>query len=141
MAFKSGAVSWFALDNAAGTLTVIQPYLDDTTVPQTSETLEVTAFGTVSKAFITGLTDGDTISISGPYDVTIHSHLTGLKAAQAAGTTSHSFMWGPGGSVSAQAKVNGECLLASYELSSGVAGRVEWSASLQVTGSVTNGTF
>lgn len=141
MAFKSGASSWFALDNAAGSLTVIQPYLDDTTVPQTAETLEVTAFGTTAKAFITGLTDGDTIAISGPYDATIHTQLTGLKAAQAAGTTSHSFMWGPGGSVAAQAKVNGECLLASYELSSGVAGRVEWSASLQVTGAVTNGVF
>lgn len=141
MAFKPGYLGWFALDTAAGSLTNIQPYLDDLSAPQTVETLEVTAFGTTSKAFITGLSDGDTISISGPYDVAIHTHLTGLKAAQAAGTASHSFMWGPGGSVSAQAKISGEVLLASYELSNGVAGRAEWSASLQVTGAITNATF
>lgn len=141
MAFKAGTVSWFGLDNAAGSVTNLQPYIDDLKLPQTTQQLEVSTFGTAAKAFVPGLTNGDTISISGPYDVTVHSHLTGLKAAQEAGTASHSFLWGPGGSVSAQAKVLGECLLASYELSSGVGGRVEYSASLQVTGAVTNGTF
>lgn len=141
MAFKPGYLGWFALDTAAGSLTNIQPYVDDVAVPQSVESLDVSALGTSSKSFIVGLSDGDTISIGGPYDVAIHTHLTGLKAAQAAGTASHSFMWGPGGSVASQAKINGECLLASYELSSGVGGRAEWSASLQVTGAVTNGTF
>lgn len=141
MAFKAGYRGWFALDTAAGSLTNIQPYLDDVGAPQTVDTLDVTAFGTAAKASIVGLSDGDTISIKGPYDVAIHTHLTGLKAAQAAGTASHSFMWGPGGSVASEAKVSGEVLLASYELSSGVAGRAEWSASLQVTGAVTNATF
>ncbi len=41
---------WFALDTAAGSLTNIQPYIDDVGVPQTVETLEVTALGTSSKA-------------------------------------------------------------------------------------------
>lgn len=141
MAFKPGYLGWFALDTAAGSLTNIQPYIDDVGVPQTVETLEVTALGTSSKAFITGLSDGDTISLRGPYDVAIHTHLTGLKAAQAAGTASHTFNWGPGGSVASQAKISGECLLASYELSSGVGGRAEWTASLQVTGAVTNATW
>lgn len=141
MAFKPGYLGWFALDTAAGSLTNIQPYLDDVGAPQSVDSLDVTAFGTQSKAFIVGLSDGDTIAIKGPYDVAIHTHLTGLKAAQAAGTTSHSFMWGPGGSVASQAKINGEVILASYELTSGVAGRAEWAASLQVTGAVTNGTF
>lgn len=141
MAFKPGKNSWFALDNAAGSVTNLQPYIDNTTVPQTVDMHEVSVMGTTAKAFINGLSDGDTISISGPYDATIHTHLTALKAAQAAGTASHSFIWGPGGSVASEAKVNGECLLASYELSSGVGGRVEWSASLQVTGAVTNGTW
>jgi hypothetical protein len=141
MAYKPGKNSWFGLDNAAGSIVNISPYVDDTTVPQTVEMLEVTAFGTNAKTFIPGLSDGDTISLKGPYDATIHTQLTGLKAAQAAGTASHSFIWGPGGSVASEAKVNAECLLATYELSSGVGGRVEYSASLQVTGAVTNGTW
>lgn len=141
MAFKPGYLGWFALDTAAGSLTNIQPYVDDVTSPQSVDMLDVSALGTSSKASIAGLSDGDKIAIKGPYDVTIHTQLTGLKAAQAAGTASHTFMWGPGGSVVAQAKVTGECLLESYELSSGVDGRAEWKASLQVTGAVTNGTF
>lgn len=141
MAFKPGYLGWFALDTAAGSLTNIQPYVDDVGAPQSVDQLDVTALGTSSKAFIVGLSDGDTITVGGPYDVAIHTHLTGLKAAQAAGTASHSFLWGPGGSVAAQAKISGEVLLASYELSSGVGGRAEWTASLQVTGAVTNSVF
>lgn len=141
MAFKAGTASKLYLDSAAGSLVDLSPYIDDTTVPQTTEMLDVSAFGTGAKAFIPGLTNGDTIAIKGPYDVAIHSHLVALKAAQEAGTASHTFLWGPGGSIAAQARVTGESLLASYELSSGVGGRVEWSASLQITGAVTNGTF
>lgn len=141
MAFKAGTVAWFGLDNAAGSVTNLQPYIDDLKVPQTTQQIDVSTFGTAAKAFIPGLTNGDTFTFKGPYDVTVHSHLTGLKAAQEAGTASHSFVWGPGGSVASQAKVSGECLLVAYELSAGVGGRAEYSATVQVTGAVTNGTF
>ena len=141
MAFKPGKNSWFGLDTAAGSIANIQPYLDTLSAPQNVDMLDVSALGTAAKAFIAGLSDGDTISMSGPYDVAIWTHLTALKAAQAAGTASHSFMFGPGGSVASEAKMNGECLLASLEISTSASGRVEWSASLQVTGAVTNGTF
>jgi len=141
MAFKPGYIGHFSLDNAAGSLTNLSSYIDNVDVPQNVDMLETSVFGTASKQFINGMQDGQTISISGPYDVTLHTHLTALKAAQAAGTASHSFQWGPGGSVASQAKVTGEVLLASYQLSSGVGGRAEYSASLQITGAVTNGTF
>lgn len=138
MAFRPGHTAWFALDNASGSLTVLQAYIDNTSAPQTVNSLDVSTFGTAAKSFIVGQSDGDTITISGPYDPTLHTHLTGLKAAQAAGTASHSFMWGPGGSVSGQAKISGECLFAGYTPSAAVDGRTEWTASLQVTGAVTN---
>lgn len=141
MAFKAGTATYFALDNAAGSLTNIQPYTDSVSLPQAVQTLDVTAFGTGSQAFIPGLQDGQSIDVSGPYDVTLHTHLTGVKAAQAAGTASFTFEFGPGGSVASQAKVTGECLLSNYSLSSSVSGRVEWSASLQITGAVTNSTY
>lgn len=141
MAFKPGYIASLFLDNAAGTLTNLSPYIDSTDFPQNVDTVEVSAFGTQAKAYIGGLSDGDTVSFSGPYDVTLHTHITAVKAAQAAGTASFSYQWGPGGSVSGQAKVTGECLLAGYSLSSGVGGRAEYTCSLQVTGAVTNGTF
>jgi hypothetical protein len=141
MAFKAGHTSWFALDNVAATLTNLTQYIDNTSVPQTVEQLDVSVFGTAAKAFIPGLTDGDTITVSGPYDVTMHTHITALKAAHAAGSSTSTYTWGPGGSVASQAKISGECWVASYEVSSGVGGRVEYSATLQVTGSVTNATW
>lgn len=141
MAFKAGKDAWIGLDTAAGSLTNIQPYVDNVDHGQTVEQLEVSVLGTSSKAFIPGLTDGDTITIAGPYDVTLYSQLTGLKAAQAAGSSTCTYTYGPGGSVSGQAKVSCETYVASVGLSSGVGGRSEISASLQVTGAVTNGTW
>lgn len=141
MAFKPGKDSWFALDNVAGSLTVLSPYIDTVDVPQNVEMLDVSTIGTTPKAFIPGLTDGDTIGISGPYDVTIYTHMTALKAAQAAGSSTSTYTYGPGGSVASQAKQSAEVYVASIGVSSGVGGRAEWSASLQVTGAVTNTTW
>lgn len=141
MAFKAGTASAFYLGNAAAALQLLSPYIDTTSVPQTVAMLETSTFGTAAKTFITGLTDGDTISIGGPYDVAVHTHMTGLKAAQSAGSAAAAYIWGPGGSVASQARSAGSAFIASYSLSSGVSGRVEWTADLQVTGAVTNGTF
>ncbi len=141
MAFKAGTASAWFLCNAAAAVQNLSPYTDNLSVPQTVQQLEVSAFGTAAKAFITGLTDGDTITASGPYDVTIHTQITALKAAQAAGSAAAGFFWGPGGSVAAQARVGGSGFVASYQLTSTTGGRVEYTYSLQVSGAVTNGTF
>lgn len=141
MAFKAGKDSWFALDNVAGSLTVLSPYIDTVDVPQNVEMLEVSTIGTTPKAFIPGLTDGDTISISGPYDVTVYTHLTAIKAAQAAGSSTCTYTYGPGGSVASQAKQSAETYVMSVNVSSGVGGRAEWAATLQVTGAVVNSTW
>ena len=141
MAFRAGTTSAFFLANIAATAQNLSPYIDNVSVPNTVQQLEVSAFGTAAKAFIPGLTDGDTISISGPYDVAIHTHLANLKAGQNAGSAAAGFFWGPGGSVASQARIGGSVYLASYQLSSTVGGRVEYSASLQVTGATSLGTF
>ncbi len=141
MAFRAGTVSKFYLNNIAASPVDLSPYIDNVDYPQTVEMIDVSVFGTAAKAFLNGLTDGDTISFSGPYDATVHTQLTALKAGQSAGSAAAAFIWGPGGSVASQARSAGSAFLASYAVSSGVGGRVEYSASLQVTGAVTNGTF
>lgn len=140
MAFKAGYLGDFRLDNAAGTLTQISPYIDNVSNSQTQESLDVSALGTAFKAYISGMRDGN-FSISGPYDVTIWTHLTALAAAYAAGTASSTFQWGPGGSVAGQAKTTGECIVTDITHNGAVTGRAEWSATLQITGAVTNSTF
>ena len=141
MAFKAGTVAYTLMDgvNAAGTN--ISSYVDSFGWPQSVETVEVSAFGTAAKANIVGLTDGDTVSVSGPYDKTIYTHFTALKAAQSAGSSTATITWGPGGSVASEAKVSAECWVSNVSLDAQVGGRVEYSASLQITGAVTASTF
>jgi len=141
MAFKAGTTTFVMLGNTAGALTNLSPYIDNFSHPQSVDVQEVSVFGTAAKAFINGLTDGDQISLSGPYDVAVYTHLTALKAAQSAGSGAAPFLWGPGGSVASQAKASGSCYVNQISFSSGVGGRVEYSASLQVTGAVANSTF
>ena len=141
MAFKAGTATYVNLDGVNGSGTNVSPYTDNFQWPQSVETMDVSVFGTAAKGFINGLTDGDTLTLSGPYDVAMHSLLTGIKAAQSAGSSTSTVLYGPGGSVSGQARVTAEVWLSSYQLSSGVGGRAEFSCSLQVTGAVTNGTF
>jgi catalase (peroxidase I) len=84
MAFRAGTTTFIALDGVNGAGTNVSRFADSFDWPQSVETQEVSAFGTAAKAFINGLTDGDTVSISGPYDAAIFSLLTGVKAAQSA---------------------------------------------------------
>lgn len=137
MAFRAGTTTAFYLANAAQTLQNLSPYSDNISLPQSVEQLEVSAFGTAAKAFIPGLQDGDTLSMSGPYDVVIHTQLT---AAKSAGSLL-GFIWGPQGSVASQPRIAGSVYVAQYSVSTAVGGRVEYSASLQVTGALANGTF
>lgn len=137
---KAGHVAWFALDSAAGSLVNLQQYLDNTSLAQNINAVDVSALGTQAKAFVVGLSDGQ-ITISGPYAAGLHTHIGSCLAAQAAGTASHSFLYGPGGSVASEAKISGECIVTGYTPSSQVGGRVEWTASLQVTGAISNVTW
>ena len=135
MAFKAGTTSAFYLGTA--TLTNVSPYADNLSLPQSTDQLETSTFGSASKAFIPGLNDGDTISVSGPYDVVIHSLVTGARSAGSL----LGYVFGPGGSVASQARSAGSVYVQQYSTSTTVGGRVEYSLSLQVTGAVTNGTF
>jgi hypothetical protein len=141
MAFKAGTVAYVAIDGVAGAPVNVSSYADNFTWPQTTQTLNVSAFGTAAQAFIPGLTDGDTISVSGPLDVALGTFLAGLKGAQSAGSSTATVIWGPGGSVSGQLKIQAEAWVTQYNVTTSVTGRVEYSASLQVTGAVTNGTW
>ena len=141
MGFRAGTTAFVMLDGVNGAGTNVSRYADNFQWPQSVDTLDVSAFGTAAKAYINGLTDGDTVTISGPYDAPMFSLLTGVKAAQSAGSSTCTILWGPGGSVAAEARISAEAWVTQVSLSSSVGGRVELSASLQVTGAVTNTVF
>lgn len=141
MAFRAGTTSFILIDGVNGAGTNVSSYADSISWSQTTSTNEVSVFGTSAKAMITGLTDGDTVSMSGPYDKAMYSLLTGVKAAQAAGSSTCTIVWGPGGSVVGEAKVSAETWVTEVGLTAGVGDRVGMTASLQVTGAVTNSVF
>jgi len=138
MAFVHGKSAFFSLDDSGGTVRDLSTYLNDISMPRDIETAETTTFGVsgAAKTYIVGLTDA-TISISGLFDATADGYLAGVVG----GSASLSFVYGPSGSTAGLTKYSGECFLTSYEVSSSVGDAVQASASLQVTGAITRGTF
>lgn len=137
MAFVAAKGSVFKLDNAAGSLTDISAYVDSVSgISNSTDMLDTTVFGASSKSFMPGLRNGDTISVSGKWDATLNTQITGLLGL----ATSSTFEYSPAGTTGGSPKVSGECYVASYEVSSAVADLVTFSLSLQITGNVTHGT-
>ncbi len=139
MAFKPGKTAFAMIDSPAGTPVNISAYADNIQFPQAVDPLDVTTFGTLlARSFIPGLADGGQISVSGPLDVALGTLLAANKAAQMAGTASFTFIYGPGGSVAGQLRQDAEVLVTAFQATTTVAGRVEYSCSLQISGAVTN---
>jgi hypothetical protein len=137
MAFKAGTTAKLYIGNAAGALQDLSAFADNFSWPQSVAALDVTTFGNSAMQKIPGLTDGDTITVSGPLDITLHTQLGALKAAGSVTPIVVGLM----GSVATYPRSAGSLFVAQYTTSVGVGGRVEFSASLQVTGATTNGVF
>lgn len=136
MAFRAGTTSKLYISTAGGAVTDVSTYADSTSANMSANQLDVSVFGSQAQAFLNGQTNGD-ISIGGPLDVTMHTLVAGLWSA---GSTA-SFIYGPGGSVASQARLAGSLNVSSYGISTSASGRVEYSATLQITGAITAGTF
>jgi hypothetical protein len=79
--------------------------------------------------------------MGGPLDTALFTQLTGMKAAQLAGTLGFTLVYGPAGSVASAPKITAEVYVGDFELTTGVGGRAEFSASMQVDGAITNATW
>ena len=136
MAFRAGTTSKLYVSTAAGVVTDVSAYADSTSADLSANQLDVSVFGAQAQAYLNGQTNGN-ISIGGPLDVTMHTLVAGLYSA---GSTA-SFIYGPGGSVASQARLAGSLNVASYGISTSASGRVEYSATLQISGAISAGTF
>ena len=132
MSFRAGTTSKLYISTAAGVVTDVSGFADSTSADLSSNQLDVSVFGAQAQAYLNGQTNGN-ISIGGPLDVTMHTLVAGLYSA---GSTA-SFIYGPGGSVASQARLAGSLNVASYGISTSASGRVEYSATLQITGAIT----
>jgi len=141
MAFKAGKDAFFLLDSVAGSASNLTAYIDQVSLDQPVEALEVSVFGSNAKAYLPGLSDGGQVSFSGPLDVALGTFIAALKAGHAAGSASSTIDFSPAGSVSGLIRQQAEGFVTSYSVSSSVSGRVEYSATMQITGAVTNSTW
>ena len=136
MAFRAGTTAKLYISTAAGAVTDVSAYADSTSANQDANQLDVSVFGAQAKAFLNGQTSGQ-IDVSGPLDAPMHTLITGLYAAG----SSASWIYGPGGSVASQPRMAGSLNVASYNVNVSASGRLEYAASLQVTGAISNGVF
>ncbi len=132
--FGHGKNTLFKIDDSGGTLRDISPYLTDVDFPQSVKTAETTTFGASADTFVAG-TKNATISISGLFDPTVDGYLAGILGMT--GT----FEYGPQGSTTTNIKYTGECICTAYNVKGAVGGAVQATASFQVTGAITRGTY
>jgi len=137
MSFVHGSRSVFKLaDGPEGTLQEISQALNESGVDQSIDVEETSVFGEDAKQYVVGLEDG-TISLSGHFSTDSgHAYdvLKGIKREVVG------FEYLPEGDTAGDPKLSGDCILTSFQVSSSVNGKVDVSASLQVTGGVTEGT-
>ena len=136
MAFRAGTTAKLYITTAAGSVSDVSAYADSTGLDSSTTQLDVSVFGNAAQDYLNGQSTGQ-VSIGGPLDVTMHTILSGLKTA---GSTA-SFIYGPGGSVASQARLAGSVNVSDLAYSVSASGRTEYTASLQITGAITSGTF
>jgi hypothetical protein len=141
MAFFDSKVSKFLLDDTGSVQRDLSAYITEVRgLPGTRALNQVTALGDSGARFIPGLEDV-TIVLNGMFDDTATSGPDAVMGPLRSHTSAVDFEYGPEGSGSGDIKYSGTCWLVSYELRSRVGSLVEWSATLQVEGTVTRGSF
>lgn len=141
MSFNHGKDAVFSLDDSSGTLRAIKAYLNSVTgLPGARGLSEVTAFGDGGTKSIPGLAN-NTFSIAGHADFATATAIGQLLGGLRSTTATSSFEYGPEGGTTGKAKYSGECWMTDFEVAATVSDKVSVTASFQVDGTVTVGTY
>lgn len=131
------------ITDIGGTERDISTYLTSIDLSTPIDSVETTGFQQQDKTFLAGLRN-NTLRVQGHWSKDanmVDVVFSGLAGQGAAGTNVTTFIYGPGGSASGDVKYSGTCLLTNYSRSSPIGGVVTFSADVQVSGSMTRGTF
>lgn len=141
MARAKGKDAVFLIEDSAGsTLRDISIYVDSVDATNDIDMLDITTLGAEARAFDSGLTNC-TYTISGIWDDTASTGSRTVLRSLVGLETSVGFEYGPEGGSGGTVKESGECYVASYAESAPVGEMVRFTATIQVTGAVTIGTF
>lgn len=137
-----GHLSYFALEDSAGTtLRNLSPFITAVTFEQDNDQHDITTFGAEGHMFQVGLTNGK-ITLAGFWDKTaLVGTDTVLQSLVGYDVNTMTFNYGPEGNTTGKMKKSGECVLVNYTESDPVADMVTFTATLQISGSVSIGVF
>lgn len=132
---------YFAVEDSAGsTLRDLSADLNSVNVNRGNDVHDKTTYGQTGHRWAVGLTNG-TVTIAGFYSVTA---LTGTQTVLASllGTDIEvAWEYGPEGDASGKPKESGSAVLVSFDKSAPVADLVSFTATFNISGAVTDGTF
>lgn len=141
MAFTHGKNAVFKLDDSGGTLRTLTSYVDNVSgLPGARDLSPVTAFGDGGTKSIPGL-QNITFTVSGHFDSTATTGPNAVIASLRTAASTATFEYGPEGGTTGKVKFSGECWLTQYQVDANVTDKVPFTASFQVDGTVTEGTF
>lgn len=142
MATYHGKDSYFSLeDSAASTLRNLSTNTTSVTFSRQNDTHDTTTYGQEGHTFVGGLTNGK-INWEGFWDDTASTgSATVLDSLVGLDGVTLGFEFGPEGNTAGNVKYSGECVLESLDYSAPVADLITASATLQISGTVTVGTF
>ena len=135
MSFSHGKNAYLSLD-APTSPTNVSAYCNSIDFPTTIDTAETSTFGSSSKTYVVGHID-HTMAVEGFVDPTGDGYFNSMIGTAAP----LSFIYGPAGSDGGMTKYSGECWCTAYNPSSPIGDAVKFTASFQITGTVTRGTF
>ena len=135
MAFVHGKSAYFSIADSGDVARDISAYLNSVDFPRAADVVEVSCFGSTPKAYLAGLTDA-TITIEGRWDPTVDGYLDGIV-----GLDSQAWIYGPAGSTGGYVKYSGNCICTAYSPPANLTEAVRFTASFQVTGTISRGTF
>lgn len=141
MARAHGKDVYFSIDDSGGTLRNISGHVDNVSgLPGGRQMSEVTSFGDQGVRNIPGLVNV-TYTVSGQFDTAAttgsYTVLNGLRTT----TATASFEYGPEGNTAGDVKQSGECWMTEFTTDAAVGDKVPFSATFQVDGVVSSGTF
>jgi hypothetical protein len=138
-----GKNTYVAFDDASGTLVPLSTYLKEASADRSIDTAETTTFGATkgAKTYVMGLND-ETASISGNFDIALHTHMIALIDAMNAGTLETcTLVIGPAGNKSGKPRTQRETIITAYNWSAPVGDIVTASIEFQRTGPNDDGVF
>ncbi len=135
MSFYHGKTAKFFIDNSAGVLTDISTGMNDASLPQAADTVDVTGFTDTAKNFVMGLKSANG-SISGSFSTTVDIVLSGIVGS----SDTKSFEYYPYSTATGSVEKKGECFVTAYDVKAPAGGAITYSASLIISGGVTSTT-